>query len=116
MPYTSKCDIWALGLIFYQLIFKTLPWYGNSEYELISCIQNKPLIFPHNVSPTTEHFLRGCLGLFENDRFSWQQLLKHDIFKGQFANFFTKDALMENNLKTVLNRVKFNMVKQNLSV
>ena len=29
--YTSKCDIWSLGIIFYQLIFGGLPWYATSE-------------------------------------------------------------------------------------
>jgi serine/threonine protein kinase len=28
--YTSKCDIWSLGIIFYQLLFGTLPWYATS--------------------------------------------------------------------------------------
>jgi serine/threonine-protein kinase ULK/ATG1 len=37
--YTSKCDIWALGVIFYeviilftQMLFGCLPWTGKSEY------------------------------------------------------------------------------------
>ena len=27
--YTSKCDIWALGLIFYELLHGYTPWTAN---------------------------------------------------------------------------------------
>lgn len=29
--YTSKCDIWALGFIFYELLHGMVPWTGISE-------------------------------------------------------------------------------------
>lgn len=28
--YSSKCDIWALGFIFYEMIHGYTPWTGNS--------------------------------------------------------------------------------------
>ncbi len=28
--YSSKCDIWSLGVIFYQLIFGILPWFATN--------------------------------------------------------------------------------------
>jgi serine/threonine protein kinase len=31
--YTSKSEIWSLGIMFYQLLFTNTPWYP------ISCVQ-----------------------------------------------------------------------------
>jgi serine/threonine protein kinase len=40
-PYTSKCDIWALGFIFYEMIHGATPWTARSEYELVKNIETK---------------------------------------------------------------------------
>lgn len=69
-PYTSKCDIWALGFIFYEvsnpiikMIFGETPWDAPNEYQLIKNIENMPLKFQKSLSPVTEDFLRKCLGI-----------------------------------------------------
>lgn len=48
--YTSKCDIWALGTIFYQVEFRLIkmlhghtPWNGNDQKDLIYNIKTQPL-------------------------------------------------------------------------
>ena len=28
--YTTKCDIWSIGFIYYELVSSRLPWNGNS--------------------------------------------------------------------------------------
>jgi serine/threonine protein kinase len=43
--YSSKCDIWSLGGIFYEMLEGKTPWTGQSEYELIKNIMTKPLTF-----------------------------------------------------------------------
>jgi len=72
MPYSSKCDIWALGLIFYQLLHGEMPWVAHSDYELITKIESIPLtINRKDLSPTTMDFLERCLKLNECDRIFW---------------------------------------------
>ena len=62
------------------------PWTGNSEYELIKNIERIPLSFPVELQENTKDFIRKCLALDEKDRFSWDELLLHPIFKGYFSN------------------------------
>ena len=42
-PYTSKCDVWAVGVIFYELLHRKTPWIAKSPYELVKNIESKPL-------------------------------------------------------------------------
>lgn len=30
--YSTKCDIWALGTIFYEMLFGEVPWPARSEF------------------------------------------------------------------------------------
>lgn len=32
--YTTQCDIWSMGIIIYQLLFKTIPFKAKNELEL----------------------------------------------------------------------------------
>lgn len=41
--YTSKCDIWALGFIFYELLHGDTPWTANTELQLVRNIEKIPL-------------------------------------------------------------------------
>lgn len=44
LSYTSKCDIWAVGFIFYEMLHGKSPWSATTEYELIQNILTKPLV------------------------------------------------------------------------
>lgn len=43
-PYSSKCDIWAVGFMFYEILHHRPPWTAGSVYELIKNIEKKPLV------------------------------------------------------------------------
>lgn len=48
--YTSKCDVWSLGIIFYQFLYGRFPWFsqkGNlSSVALLRKVLTDPLVFP----------------------------------------------------------------------
>lgn len=38
-PYTSKADIWSLGVIMYEMLYGKCPFYSNSIAALTSKIE-----------------------------------------------------------------------------
>jgi calcium-dependent protein kinase len=29
--YSTKCDIWSIGVIYYEMLFHDVPWKGRDE-------------------------------------------------------------------------------------
>jgi serine/threonine protein kinase len=38
--YSYKSDIWALGVIFYEMLFADTPWRAKNEKDLLRKIEN----------------------------------------------------------------------------
>lgn len=47
-------DVWAIGVMFYAIIYGTLPFASSNERELIKMIKEGPLRFPKSVPITPE--------------------------------------------------------------
>lgn len=115
--YTSKCDIWALGFIFYQLLHGTTPWTAKSEYQLVQNIQKKPLnIKRKDLKPVTIDFLKKCLAIKQDNRISWDELFVHPIFQGFFDEKGGNNQIFENKLKQIMNDLRFYIKSNNLDL
>lgn len=90
---TAKSDIWSLGLIFYEMLYGTLPWNAKSKVEYLQTIKKIPIRFPFNlpISEISKDFIKGCLQVEENTRFNWDQIFKHPIFSSE-NNLGSNDA------------------------
>lgn len=118
-PYTSKCDIWALGLIFYELMVGKTPWEANSEYELINNIERRPIQFPPFMSQMSRDFISKCCKVHERDRFSWDELLRHPIFNGRFTSYEKEkggEVSYENKYKSLMRDLRLKIKLDNIDL
>ncbi|CAD8178098.1 unnamed protein product [Paramecium octaurelia] len=92
--YSTKCDIWSIGIMTYQLITGDYPWMGDDPTQLLKSIKSQKLSFPLQIQISQEfkEFIINCLQFEEKDRYNWDDLLDHKIFK-------TKYVIQKNQIK-----------------
>jgi len=79
--YSTKCDIWSTGVLFYEVLFGKLPWTGHSVPNLYSNIKSKPLTFPKTISSETKDLITKMLKMKEDERLSWKEVYEHPALK-----------------------------------
>ena len=83
-PYTSKVDIWSLGVIIYQLLFQQFPFYGNSLVSLMKDLMKKNGIPPKIEEIEDENLkdlMKKIFVIEPKNRISWSNYFDHPFFK-----------------------------------
>ena len=82
-PYNSKCDVWSVGILFYELIYKFLPWYGSSVVKLFENIKENEFDLPdiNNVDDDVKDLLRKMLTVDPEKRLDLDGIIQHKVFK-----------------------------------
>ena len=97
-PYTSKADLWSIGVVFYQMLFGRLPFRAMTMDELkqeIKARAGSNLIFPNNIqiSNETKQILIEMLEFDPITRISWKKFFNHPLFE-KFKEFEPAKSIM----------------------
>lgn len=76
-PYTSKADLWSLGVILYEMVTGTRPITARSEMELVHNIRHNKIRIPSYLSDECKSLLMGLLRKKETSRFTVIGISKH---------------------------------------
>jgi polo-like kinase 4 len=71
-PYTIKCDVWSLGVVYYKMIYNLMPWERTDNILVLVERMRKPLEFPPHIkiSDWIKQLLREMLTIDESKRAS----------------------------------------------
>ena len=77
--YSHKVDVWALGVVFYQMMTGFTPFTGMDRKDLQRNLKKGDYELPNNfkLSKPGLDFLNSCLQHNPTLRPSWDDLMKH---------------------------------------
>lgn len=80
--YTSKADLWSIGVVYYQMLFGDPPYFGLSPGETLSAIKrfNAKPNFPRKISGQSQSLILGLLQFEPVKRISWSEFFNHELF------------------------------------
>ena len=105
----SKCDVWSVGILFFELIFHYRPWFGKSIPELFQNIKQIPLKFPEEkpIDDDIKDLIIGMLQIEKENRLSFLEIIKHNVFKRDIPdileieeenNYILKSSLIKHDI------------------
>lgn len=66
--YGQSVDLWAYGILLYEILCGRTPFYSKNRDEVYNRIEKAPLKFPRHLSPDVVSLIRGLLDRNPNTR------------------------------------------------
>lgn len=110
--YSFKCDVWSAGIIMYYLCYERLPFFGESEQEVMAKIKIGNFEINNNtrhISDDAVDLIKKMLDVSQYTRMNAYDLLSHSFFK---ENPISKDkigliALLQESVKMIIKNEYF---------
>lgn len=80
---SPSIDVWAIGIMFYSLLYGTLPFYADDEDTTIKLIKTAPIKFSKDiaVTPMAREIITRMLDRDPEKRLDLMDLMDMDFFK-----------------------------------
>ncbi|CAI2365600.1 unnamed protein product [Moneuplotes crassus] len=116
--YTSKVDIWSLGVITYFIISTNPPFKGRTKRELFDSIKSGDFSFKsapifRRTSESLQSFISECLVVNPEKRATAEELLKHSWMTDVSSEEVSEDAI-KSNLATLKEYSHHNKLQQGI--
>jgi len=97
-------DIWAVGVIAYELLYGKVPFNGDNDEALKTSILHDKVTFPKDVkvSDKAKDFINNCLEKDPEERFEASELLNEDPWIASVKKEEVKPEEIVNAFKNVL--------------
>ena len=82
LPYSYPIDIWALGILTYEMLFRTTPFYDENKSKLFTNIVSAEPYFPPKLDFRIVDFIKKLLTKKASDRPTFEQMKSHPFFEG----------------------------------
>jgi serine/threonine protein kinase len=80
--YTSKVDLWSIGIILYEMLTGKIPSYSKNVSQLSAKLRDNDFKLPSSIKVTPEcrNLLEGLLVKDPHKRIEWEDFFKHPWF------------------------------------
>lgn len=106
--YTSKADLWSIGVCFYRMLYGSYPFNGKNFKHLLEDIKSnsgKDMILPidYSISSKSEDLIRALLTMKPDERIGWKDFFAHSLFEPSFEVIRGDSSLIESDMITEAN-------------
>lgn len=88
--YGVQCDVWSVGVVYYQFLFGDYPYNGLNDFEILKKIKKGPPVFPPAipVSKQSVDFILKCLTIDPAKRITWKAIYEHPLLQDNMRDTY----------------------------
>lgn len=90
--YTTKADMWSIGMILYEMVYGMSPYSdSHSMIDLLHKVKTRPVKYTNRVSQDCNDFIAEMLDLNVETRLDWEALFKHPWLDLEEPNYLATE-------------------------